>query len=289
MTVLLDLETMPVWESVRDTLGELSDSGNRFEDFANRHLDTLDELRLELEARERVLTEHEAEVERAQAELEREWQRLDALRRSAEQGAHQVQHEARRLAKLQAELEGDRKTVAGQASQATVEAWSEERLAMLRELAALREQAARLTELAAEVVAARGDLARARAQAARLQQRLAVARGHIQPNLGVQLRQLETERGRLLAELEQARQTVAGHTADERALWLEELGALRGAVERRIERLETTSRHETPLAAASLSIAGGDPVLDLVIAQFEQIEKDMQRSTGSRSPPRGRR
>jgi hypothetical protein len=146
-----------------------------------------------------------------------------------------------------------------------------------------------LTELAAELVAARRELGIARGQTLRLQQRLAVARGHITPNLSTELRQLEQDRGRLSAELEQAKRAVASELSEQRERWLDEIGQLRDVVERRIARLESSDRGESSSSQLQGPIGVSDPVLDLVIAQFEQIEKDMQRGATGRSPPRSRK
>lgn len=304
----LELAALPVWQPLREAFAELTALGEEFEAFVLARFDRLDELVGQLAEQDRSLSERELALAAEQESLAAQWQRLDDLRSTAEHGAVQVQQEARRLAKAQAEFAAARHALATERADwdertqvvATGlegnESWTREKLSLERALAEARDRAAHLAAGLVDLAESRRELAEARRELLRLQNRLTHAKGHTTSHLAQKVEQLETERARLLADLEQVRRQSADQSldehrrlAEERTRWADELHGLRAAVDRLAH-----VGHDTGHAAGA--DAGGwaagidvrpDPVLDLVIAQFEQLQKEMHVSPKPTKPKHG--
>ncbi len=291
-TVSLDLTTVPTWGAISVSLRELRSYGDSSEDFVYQQVERLDAMRLELEERERELDERQQALRESEEEIARQSERLDELRRSTNQGAQRVQQEARRLARLQAELAAAKAALDSGANSAanTVGASesqgdrSQEIESLQAELAAARTQIARLADASLELAGARKELAKARADLLRKGLRLAHAKQGMGSDSREKIEELLNERAQLLGSLEQ---TKAGATtaiaeakqqADaDRAVWLEELRRLREAIERgqTVNAAAGSQEFGHVASATSLGLTGADPILENVIAQFEQIQKDL--------------
>jgi DNA repair exonuclease SbcCD ATPase subunit len=253
--------TKPEWEALRQTLKELRLEGEQFDEFISDHLDQLDTLRLEIERRERVIADGNAELTEGRRALEAQRQLLENLRETTERNARQIRAEARRLAGLNgAAANGDLAFIP--ADDSDREARERERQALADQLSAARLQLSQVGDTLRELADARGALAEARAQIARLQLRLAQKRGHFDAPQRDALQEVQAERDRLAAELADAKRQLTERDDAHVALMLEELHQLRSLLERR-------------QAEPAPEPTAGDSALDQVISQLEQLDRDM--------------
>lgn len=162
-------------------------------------------------------------------------------------------------------------------------------VALQAELEASRVQAARLA-------AAAIDLADARAEIMQLREELDHAAALATKELNNQITQLRRERTELELELEavRARATELSEdaeeerrrTSEERAHWASELRQLRRALEAQsltlsekeaaLQAVQTTPAEPPAPVTTGGARSAKDPVLDAVMAQFQQLQKDRQ-------------
>ncbi|HWA97229.1 MAG TPA: hypothetical protein VG713_02000 [Pirellulales bacterium] len=268
----------PAWA----TLNDLRDAGDRFERFVDRQLDRLEQLRLEREARERSLADRQQQVERNRDEAERQWQRVEAFRRTCEQNVELIQSEARRLAQLQDALaaqndpanappEGDVPSSGLQPA-----AWPAERQRLLAALATARRQNSELVGAALELATVRRELAAARIELLRQRHRLAQAKGHFQPSMRRQLDDLQIERSRLTEELRHRHEQLAELRTCQQNNWADELARLRSLLVRRIA---TDDQRGTVWATAEPALDQRHATLHSVLAELDAIHDQLRAST----------
>lgn len=298
MTVSTDLSALPAWMTLHDSLAELRQRADGFEEFVTERLDRLHELHAGLDQRDRELEVEREALAAERVELEHKWRLLEELRGTAEQGALQVQQEARRLAKGQAELAAAREALAAQqaalsadrAAQSQPADPDQQQAALQAALHDAHQQLAAASVRLVDLAEAQHEAAELRAEVFRLRARLAVAKGRFAPHHPRELERLEAERDRLAEELEATRRRADEHAAreqqrmaEERALWADELGRLRSAVERQARALAAVEHLETvPLGVPECETLTSDPVIDNVLAQFEELEKELTRRPANR-------
>jgi chromosome segregation ATPase len=260
-------------------------SGSVFEEWASRQLDSCDNLRLELESRCREVAEQEMRIAQQRDEVEFQWRKLQELRELTERGAQQVQAEARRLSQWQSVLAAAPRPAAAWAADSTgsegASAQATTTLALERELAAAHEQMARLAGASAELAQARGELLAAKSEIVRLRERLAREKGHFSPNLRQQYEFLESERQRLIAELQAAQSQLSQRHDAETAAWLDELKSMRQTIEQLSEALRR-QRDRRPNARRAPA-QGADPnaTLEGLIEQFDRLTTQLQSVGGA--------
>lgn len=273
----------PIRATLQQFTSNWSECIDEFRAFMAAQLDGLDHTREELRRKLDEVREREAAIESDQKsllELEQQLsQRLEQIEQNVDSGVGGVD-----------EYEIERRiTAATEALDARVNEQEGELLELRRELEASRRQNARLANSAM-------DLADARATILELRAELEQARAQADDENLRRVNQLVHERNELELELETIRNRAAElqeqgeeerrRMAEERAHWSGEIRQLRRAIELQSQRMnvETPAAIATPAPApttAAAAAAAGpvgratkDPVLDAVMAQFQQLQKE---------------
>jgi len=247
-------------------------------------------------------------VERERDELAQLEQQRSAMEQELAEARQQISRLAdanAELAKVRGELEEARLELLRKPERSSAEADSaaeemchrlaeleQQRSALEQELSSSRSQISRLVDATAELAAVRGELAAARAELLQRSDRSPGA-SEGDPVWRERVREMQHERNLLEAELETVRRRVVemAETAasekqrnmEERSEWSKEFKQLR-------KLLEVQTRSPAPKAAAPLEApapvaapvaqaapAGGDPILESVMAQFDMLQKDIAR------------
>jgi chromosome segregation ATPase len=291
-------EPLAVLESAQTALDELHDGQDEFEHFFGEVFDQLQSLSLELFARHKCLeltSQHEAEQETAEGDRRRQFdQLLEEVRQSRAQwqASHDEAHQA------WAEWRAAQETA--QQERAEVSQLHEELRGVWAELRGSHEEAQRQREeLRGMYETAQAHLARLAGIAAELAEARSQSGGEGQPEAQRRFQQMwedaqqqriawEQERIGMEAELEAVRARAADlsealaeqkrQAAQQQAGLAGELGRMRSLLEALCGQMRGQSvageARPTPREAAA---AGGDPVLESVLAQFEMLQQDVAR------------
>jgi len=273
--VTVDSDYCPHTSGVRLLVDELRDAGGDLERFVQRQLDALAAIAAELDQRRQLLDARQETLDEQAEQFEQRSRSVAALRQLAEQGAWRVQQEADRLARMRAE------TAAAAPGTLADEPASADSVELRRALLDAQARLAAMAGIAADLIDARRDIARLQTRLMKQANRLAEAKGHFATAAGGRIQQLESERARLVLELDlvrsQLQQQAEGDArarADERRVWLGEIKRLRQAVER--PPIGRGSRDRPPLDIAS-SDAGlnRDASLEQIVARLESLQNEI--------------
>jgi chromosome segregation ATPase len=224
-----------VSETLRDGCAHPRDAGQSFPDFVSSELERLDDLRLEIEERERALAMREAELLHNEESLDLQRQRLEHLRMAAEHSARQVQQEARRLRESDDAASGDSaRSLEHQPLQPGELSWARQRRRLVAQLDTARQRVAQMSTLAIDLAKSNRELAEAQKKIAKLQHRLAQQKGHFEPSMRQRLDLLEAERENLLVELRRAQAEIDRLRNERDNDWLAELARVRSLFERKL-------------------------------------------------------